>query len=106
MTSWHRRGRPGGRAALKIVGRTAGLAVAAALLATGASTLSMADELETDLTEAQERRYVERVLDSELGDHVVSEINFARFVTGRFVRGQEECLELIDELETYRTSLQ
>ena len=67
---------------------------------------SMADELETDLTEAQERRYVERVLDSELGDHVVSEINFARFVAGRFVRWQEECLELIDELETYRTSLQ
>ena len=45
MTSWYKRGRPGGRAALKFVGRTAGLAVAAALLATGASTLATADEL-------------------------------------------------------------
>ena len=62
--------------------------------------------LETNLTEAQESRYVGRVLDSALEDHVVGEINFSRFVAERFVRWQNVCLELIDELETYRTSLE
>ena len=45
MTFWHRHARPVQRATLKLVGRTAGLAVAAALLTAGVSTLASADEL-------------------------------------------------------------
>lgn len=45
MKFWYGYGRPTGRTALKLVGRTAGMAVAAALLTAGVSTLASADEL-------------------------------------------------------------
>lgn len=63
-------------------------------------------EVETNLSDAQKQRLVERIFDSPLRDHVVGEINFSRFVNERLIFWKALCLELIDELETYRNTLE
>ena len=63
-------------------------------------------EVETNLSDAQKQRLVERIFDSPLQDHVVGEINFSRFVMERLTFWKALCLELIDELETYRNTLE
>ncbi len=63
-------------------------------------------EVETNLSDAQKQRLVDRIFDSPLQDHVVGEINFSRFVIDRFTLWKTLCLELIDELETYRNTLE
>ncbi len=65
-------------------------------------------EFETDmeLIETEADRLVERVFDSLLLDQVVAELNFSRFVTQSFTGWQRRCLELISELEAYRSSIE
>ncbi len=63
-------------------------------------------EVETNLSDAQKQRLVERIFDSPLQDHVVGEINFSRFVMERLTFWKALCLELIDELEIYRNTLE
>ena len=63
-------------------------------------------EVETNLSDAQKQRLVERIFDSPLRDHVVGEINFSRFVNERLTFWKALCLELIDELEAYRIAIE
>ena len=67
---------------------------------------STEDEVEKNLSDAQKQRVVDRIFDSPLRDHVVGEINFSRFAIERLTFWKALGFELIDELETYRDTLE
>ncbi len=63
-------------------------------------------ELEPDLSEAHLERLVDGVFESSLREHVISEINLARFIRIRFEELRQAALALLSELETYRSSIE
>ena len=62
-------------------------------------------ELEPNLSEDELQRLVAGVLASSLRDHVIAEMNFARFTHERFIALQTACRGLIERLQTYRDSM-
>ncbi len=62
--------------------------------------------LEPDLSEAHLERLVNGVFESSLREHVVSEINLARFTGTRFEQLRQAALALLSELETYSSSIE
>ncbi len=63
-------------------------------------------ELEPDLSEAHLERLVNGVFGSPLREHVISEINLARFIGTRFEELRQAALALLSELETYSSSIE
>ncbi len=62
-------------------------------------------ELEPGLSEAQLERLVTGVLESSIQEHVISEINFARFARRSHESVVQAATSLLSELEAYRNSL-
>ena len=58
-------------------------------------------ELDPSLDDEQIESLVAAVFESNLREHVISEINFARFVRERFVELQSKCTDLILTLQAY-----
>ena len=58
-----------------------------------------------ELSDAQLAHLVDQVFSSLVPSQVVAELNFARFVNARYTEWKSSCLELIDELGTYREAL-
>ena len=63
-------------------------------------------ELAPGLSEAQLERLVRGVFESVLREHVVSEINLSRFIQGVHEVERQAALDLLSELETYRTTIE
>jgi hypothetical protein len=63
-----------------------------------------ANELELDpaLDNEQVDLLVAGVIGSTIGEHVIGEINFARFVRERYVDLQSKCTDLVTALQAYR----
>ena len=58
-----------------------------------------------ELSDAQQARLVDQVFSSLEPSQVAAELNFARYVNAGFTGWKATCLDLIDELETYREAL-
>ena len=61
--------------------------------------------LSAELSEEQLERLRDRVMNSELPDHVVGELNFSGFLKEQYELWRSRCVELIDELESYRQTI-
>jgi hypothetical protein len=63
-----------------------------------------ANELELDpaLDNEQVDLLVAGVIGSTIGEHVIGEINFSRFVRERYVDLQSKCTDLVTALQAYR----
>ncbi len=62
-------------------------------------------ELARDLSDGQLEKLVDLVLSSPLPGAVVGELNFTRFLLAQFTNWRDSCLELIEELELYRSRI-
>jgi hypothetical protein len=58
-------------------------------------------ELDPSLDDEQIQSLVIKVFESSLREHVIGEINFARFVRERYVELQSKCTDLITVLQAY-----
>ncbi len=63
-------------------------------------------ELALGLTEAQVERLASRIFESSLREYVISEINLTGFIQTRFEQLRQYALELLSELETYRSRIE
>jgi hypothetical protein len=62
--------------------------------------------LATGLSDEQLEHLVDRVINSSLRDHVIGEINFTQFLTEQYSSWKNRCLKLIDDLESYRSTIE
>ena len=67
-----------------------------------------AEEFEADveLIDEEAAWIVDRAFSSSLRDSFVAEMNFARFVVDQFEVWQEDCMNLLSQLEAYRSAIE
>ena len=63
------------------------------------------DVVELEIINADLDQIIDDVFNSSLRSHVTAELNLARFIRTVTGRMQENCTELLDELETYRETI-
>ena len=63
------------------------------------------DVVELEIINADLDQIIDDVFNSSLRSHVTAELNLARFIRTVTGRMQENCTELLDELDTYRETI-
>jgi hypothetical protein len=63
-------------------------------------------EADVELIDEEAAWIIDRAFNSSMRDSVVAEMNFAQFVFDQFENWQEDCTNLLFQLETYRSAIE